>query len=99
MKKILTYVALMAIGSFACADGLGEGQTALEYRDYAKAAEAFARSCDGGNAKGCFELGRLYENGDGMAQNKYRASSLYAQACRGGEPLGCSSLGVRFDTP
>lgn len=99
MKKLLSIVAFMTIGSFSYADGLGEGQTALEYHDYSKAAEAFTRSCDGGNAKGCFELGKLYENGQGMAQNKYRASTLYAQACRGGESLGCSHMGFGADTP
>lgn len=99
MKKVLSIVALMAIGSFSYADGLGEGKTALEYHDYTKAAEAFTRSCDGGSAEGCFYLGSLYEKGEGVAQNKYRASTLYAQACRSGEPLGCSHMGLGTDTP
>jgi len=94
MKKILNIVAFLAIGSFACADGLGEGQTALEYHDYVKAAEAFERSCAGGSAEGCFQLGTLYEKGMGVAQNPYRASSLFAQACRGGDAKGCSHMGV-----
>ncbi len=94
MKKVLNIVAFMAIGSFAYANGFGEGKTALEYHDYVKAAEAFERSCAGGSAEGCFQLGTLYEKGMGVAQNPYRASSLFAQACRGGDAKGCSHMGV-----
>lgn len=94
MKKLLNLIAIAAFAIPCFADGLGEGKTALEFNDYVKAAEAFERSCTGGNAQGCLELGALYEQGVGVAQNPYKASSLYAQACREGEAKGCSRMGL-----
>lgn len=97
MKRVLVTAVLM--GNIVFADALEEGKKAFEHHDYLKAVERFGASCEGGNAKGCFELGKLYENGEGVAQNRYRASGLYAQACHGGEALGCSRMGLGFDTP
>lgn len=97
MKKKASILVIVNVVAFAAP--IEEGKMALKYYDYIKAAEAFERSCVEGNAQGCFELGQLYENGQGIAQNKYRASTLYAQACRGGEPLGCSHMGLSSDAP
>lgn len=102
MKKILSAVTLsMAVGiSFSCyADAYQEAKSALDNNNYTEAAAILAKACDGGSAKGCFDLGALYENGTGVVQNKYQAAALYAQACRGGEASGCSNMGLKYDTP
>ncbi|MGA9046967.1 hypothetical protein [Sulfuricurvum sp.] len=98
MKKIAGLV-IAGVASACFADMMGEGKLALEKKNYSEAANAFRISCESGNGKGCYELGMMYENGIGMAQNKYKASNLYAQACRAQEALGCSNMALSFDTP
>ena len=98
MKKV---VGLMIAGvATACfADALSEGKAALEQKRYLDALSAFTQSCESGNATGCLNLGSMYENGVGTAQNKYKASMFYAQACRAKEPLGCANMALSYDTP
>ena len=61
-------------------------------------AERLRLSCDDGNATACYNLGHMYEPGEGATRNLARAASLYEQACDGGSALGCSNLGgLYFD--
>jgi hypothetical protein len=71
----------------------------LNAKMYTEAAIQFEKACENGNAKGCLALGTLYEKGDGVVQNKYKAVSLYTQACNGGERHGCSNIALMYDTP
>lgn len=102
MKKLQSIaLALMVVGATnSClADTYEDAKTALEHKDFAQANTLFSKACDSGDAKGCFHLGKIYENGIGTAENKYKAAALYAQACRGGVSLGCSSMALTHDTP
>ena len=102
MKKIFSLASLLMIVGITTtcfADALNEGKTALEQKNYSDAITSFTKACDDGNGKGCFNLGSMYENGEGVVQNKYKASSLYAQACRAKEMLGCSNMSLEYDTP
>ncbi len=92
---------LIAMGTIApCfADTYQDGIKALDNKIYSEAVAQFEKACDNGNSKGCFQLGRLYEKGDGLVQNKYKAVSLYTQACHGGEADGCSNIALMYDTP
>lgn len=98
MKKIVGLV-IAGVATVCFADALEEGKTALEQKRYADAVAAFTKSCDSGNGAGCLNLGHMYENAEGVAQNKYKASTLYAQACRTKEALGCSNMALSYDTP
>ena len=89
----------MGIVSSCFADAYQDGTKALENKIYSEAVVQFEKACDNGNAKGCFHLGTLYEKGDGVVQNKYKAVSLYTQACHGGEADGCSNIALMYDTP
>ena len=40
-------------------------------QDKFKAVELFTKACDGGNAIGCFNLGVMYSNGEGVRQDKF----------------------------
>ena len=42
-----------------------------------------------GNAHACFELARLYENGEGVPADKTRAFELFTKACKLGHDEGC----------
>lgn len=53
--------------------------------DFAKAAECFGRSAKLNNRDGIFNLGRLYEQGDGVAQDLEMAKKLYKIAADKGD--------------
>jgi uncharacterized protein len=61
-------------------------------KDEARAKAPFQRTCDGGYAEGCRNLGYMYANGRGVAKDEPRAAALYRQACDGGEAGGCNNL-------
>ncbi|WP_310440638.1 hypothetical protein [Sulfuricurvum sp.] len=98
MKKSMGFI-ITAVVSVCFADTLDEGKIALEQKRYFDAVEAFTKACESGNGIGCYNLGVMYEKGEGIAQNKYKASTLYTQACRANVGLGCSSMALSYDTP
>jgi uncharacterized protein len=63
-------------------------------RDRARAASAFARGCDAGDARACSAFGRSLTLGDGLARSPERAAAVLAKACKFGDGLGCSTLGL-----
>ena len=61
-------------------------------KDGALAADFYARSCDHGGF-GCNNLGRIYENGTGVARDTMRAARLYEKECSFPQrDAGCSNL-------
>ena len=84
MKRILVLlVVLFSIGSSK--DLIESGKEAYHKGDYQKAVELFKKGCDGGSAKGCYNLGILYEN----SQSFSTAKQYYGRACDLGLQLGC----------
>lgn len=61
--------------------------------DSAIAAIFYKKGCDVGHGLGCTNLGFLYENGDGVEEDKAKARTLYQKGCENGNTLGCSNLG------
>jgi len=63
-----------------------------------KAMELLTQSCDNGRISGCNTLGMMYLRGDGVRQNKRKASKLLYKACNGSEYImntdACFTLGV-----
>jgi hypothetical protein len=47
------------------------------------------RVCDRGNARACFDLGRLYRAGEGVKASSTRAVDLFDKACKLGLDEGC----------
>ncbi len=64
-----------------------DGQTAARF---------WRAACDRGNARGCSNLGVLYAQGLGVAQDAVQAAALYRQGCDGGNAPGCTGLGVLY---
>ncbi|MGD0901738.1 MAG: protein kinase [Terracidiphilus sp.] len=63
---------------------------------YSAARPLFQKACDGGDLGGCSNLGILYQNGQGGAQDFAQARALYQKACDGGTTAGCVGLGILF---
>ena len=78
-------------------DFFNQAVNAAENGNYAQAAEWFEQACNGGVADGCFSLGFLYANGQGVKQNYAQAAEWYEQACNGGSVTGCYNLGLLYD--
>ena len=72
-------------------DLVESGKEAYNKGDYQKAVELYQKACDGGAALGCYNLGFLYENGQGVGQNFSTAKQYYGKACDLGLQFGCDS--------
>ena len=104
MKKvvaILVCAVVLLVGdksgiesSFGAEKTYEQGKAFYDNKEYDKAFESFKKACDGGNMRGCFNLGAMYANGDGVEKNEQKAAELYKKACDGGEMLGCRNLVV-----
>ncbi len=51
----------------------------------------YRKACDGGDARACESLGRLYEMGLGLPQDSSQARSSYQKACEYGDSQGCAA--------
>lgn len=93
MKKRAGIVLALWLGTGCFADGLQEGTTP------SSDVRGLSVACENKDPRGCFELARMYEKGEVLAQNKYAAASLYAHACTLGYAQGCADMGLNTDTP
>jgi TPR repeat protein len=62
-------------------------------QDRAKAAVAFQKGCDGGEAKACVSFGWVTLEGIGVKEDPAAAAKLFEKGCNEGEALGCANLG------
>jgi TPR repeat protein len=62
-----------------------------------RASELYRRGCDGGEPRGCAQLGLLYFQGYGVHQELARAVELFKRGCDGGDLDGCANLGTCYD--
>jgi len=70
-----------------------------EFRQEAeeKATGPLRRSCEGGNAADCTNLGWRYHGGrEGVPENKERAVHYYRLGCEKRNAIGCSNLGIMY---
>jgi hypothetical protein len=65
-------------------------------KDYPQAITLYSKACNAGIADGCWNLGRLYLNGNGVAEDYSQALTLYTRACVAGSADGCSSIGLVY---
>ncbi len=79
------------------AAAISAGLEAYERQDYPGARRNWQAACDGGNALGCFNLGTLYERGQGVTQDFGQARTLYQKGCDGGNANGCFNLGLLYE--
>ena len=80
MKRILVLlVVLFSIGFSK--DLIKSGEEAYDKGDYQKAVELYQKACDSGEALGCYNLGVLYANGQGVKQDFTTAKQYFGKAC------------------
>ena len=54
-----------------------QGRAFYNNKEYDKAAELFKKACDGGDMRGCYNLGVMYTNGNGVEKDLDKAADLY----------------------
>ena len=72
--------------------------SASEPDDPASRARQYPEKCNAGDADACFNLGQVYANGEGVAQDKAKAAQLFRKACDAGSSSGCNNLGFAYDS-
>ena len=73
-----------------------QGLAAYNAKKFSQAAELYRKACDGGERKGCHDLGLMYYRGEGMTQDLNRAAGLFKRACDAGGTGGCLDLGLMY---
>jgi TPR repeat protein len=73
-----------------------QGLSAYRGKQFSQAAELYRRACDGGERKGCHDLGLMYFKGEGVAKDQNRAAGLFKRACDAGGTGGCLDLGEMY---
>ncbi|MBK7579552.1 MAG: sel1 repeat family protein [Myxococcales bacterium] len=58
-------------------------------RDAVKAYENYDKACNLFEGEGCFLIGQLYRNGEGVQRDDTRAHSYFERGCRTGNPRAC----------
>ena len=94
---LLAAVFSFALTPFAMAEGLFyQALQAEASGNYSQAAKLYEQACNGGDANGCFNLGVLYDNGQGVQQSQAKARRLYEKACNNNNEYGCHNLGAYY---
>jgi len=85
-----------AAPSTSAEDLLDQGLSAYRRKQFSQAAELYRKACDGGERKGCHDLGLMYYRGEGVAKDLNRAADLFKRACDAGGSGGCQDLGLMY---
>jgi TPR repeat protein len=97
-KTFFILMSFLVLNTFAAADDFGDGVKAYYSEHRGKAIDLLTRSCEGGNAEGCFFLGEIYRLGDDDGEHGVaRVVALYVESCEGGYAMGCNSLGEIYE--
>jgi TPR repeat protein len=84
MKKLVTAL-LLIFATAVLAGDLEDGNAALRRGDFKAAAEHFKRAAKVGDPMSQYNLGLMYERGDGVHQDFAQVIHLYKQAAAQGD--------------
>jgi hypothetical protein len=99
-----TLAALAVVGLLAWAvpaaraDNLGDGNTAFDAGRYADARQLWLAAARAGDAQAAFNLGLLYDLGDGVAPSAATAIHWYKRAAEAGLGAAAFNVGVMYDS-
>ena len=72
------------------------GRAYLAGKRFKEAREAFTKASDAGYAAATGNLGKLYENGDGVQADLKKAFDFYSRAAAAGVPIAAHNLGTLY---
>jgi hypothetical protein len=85
-----------AASSTSAVDLFDQGLSAYRGKQFSQAAELYQKACDGGERKGCHDLGLMYYRGEGVPKDLNRAAGLFQRACDAAGTGGCLDLGLMY---
>ncbi|WP_419758262.1 tetratricopeptide repeat protein [Acidisoma sp.] len=80
------------------ADELADGNAAFDAGRYGEARQVWSAAARAGNANAAFDLGLLYDLGDGVSPNASTAFRWYRRAAEAGIGAGALNVGVMYDS-
>lgn len=95
-KTFLIIASLLLFFNVAWADMFADGIAANQRGDYASAARIFQRLASQGDADAQYNLGVLYMNGRGVAQDDFQAVKWYQSAAAQGNWNAQTNLGRMY---
>ena len=95
MKKLVTALFLI-LATAVWAGDYEDGSAALRKGDFEAAANHFKRAAIGGDPKSQYNLGLMYERGDGVDQDFAQATHLYKQAAAQGHAAAQYNSGLMY---
>ena len=99
-NRLLSAVAaaMLAVGTIgalpAYSDNLETGWAAYQKGDFAAAIGIWSRLADAGNDRALFNLGVMYDEGRGVAQDRAAALDYWRRAAEMGNPQAQHNLGL-----
>ena len=97
MKNISTFLLVFIfLAQVAYADEVKEGLKALNRGDYKAAFEIWKPLAKKGNSTAQFNLGLMYDKGDGVRQNFPKAFRWYRLAAKQGNVSAQFNLGLMY---
>jgi len=95
--KRLALTALLLLCATAWAGPFEDGLTAYERKDYAEAVKWYRLAAAQGDADAQYNLGVMYDNGQGVVQDYAEAVKWYRLAAAQGDADAQYNLGVMYD--
>ena len=78
----------------ACKSGYTQG--CKLYNTLNNPVQEFTKGCDAGNIEYCYNLAKMYRQGEIAQQDDKKAKSFYNKACENGHKPGCFELGYFY---
>ncbi|SIN72081.1 Sel1 repeat-containing protein [Sulfurivirga caldicuralii] len=94
MKRIAIAIAFLLLAELLYAGPYENGLKAYENGNFKEAVKWFKEAAEQGHAEAQYKLGLMYDNGQGVRQDKSKAKMLFGQACDNGFQRGCDGYRI-----
>ena len=88
---------LFGLLSFSANADNAKGEAAMAQGDYETALAEFTKAAEDGDMNAQFNLGVMYENGQGVEQSDLKAAEWYQKAADNGHPEAPMALQVLYE--
>ncbi len=96
MKKILLSIILLTGLNANLSISANGKDTKVMKEKGSDQIEIFSKACESGDAKGCFNLGFVYNTGKGLKKDYVKARKYYLISCDAGYARACTRLGLLY---
>ena len=94
---LLFFALLLLVYQYIFIPDLEEAESAYENGQNNKAAELYTLAANQGDASAQYNLGLMYDKGQGVAQDYNKAAELYTLAANQGDASAQNNLGLMYD--